>query len=317
MNIVVLWIALIVLSLVSLFVGVKDLSPLDLFQLDELQAQVLWVTRIPRLISILIAGSSLSVVGFLMQQLSRNKFVSPTTAGTMDAASLGIMVSMIYFSAAGLLSKMVVAFLFALLGTFLFMQFLQRIRFQNTVFIPLVGIMFGNIISSLTTFLGYRYDMIQSISTWFQGDFSMVMQGRYELLYLSVPLIFVAYMFANRFTIAGMGEEFAINLGLNYRQVVNLGLVIVALVSASVVLTIGRLPFLGLIVPNIVAIYMGDHLQKSLSHTALLGALFILACDILGRILIYPYEIPIGLIVGILGSGIFLALLMRRTAHGA
>src|SRR5699024_9035920 len=152
--------------------------------------------------------------------------------------------------------------------------------------------------------------------SWMQGDFSMIMSGNYELMYVSIPILIIAYLFANKFTIAGMGEDFARNLGLNYRQVVNIGLIIVALVTASVVLSVGIIPFLGLIIPNIVTIYQGDHLKKSLIHTALLGANFVLACDIIGRIIIYPYEIPISLTVGVIGSGIFIYLLLRRKKYG-
>lgn len=306
---------LVVFSCASIFIGVKDLTPLDLLSLSEDQAQILFVSRIPRLISIIIAGASMSICGLIMQQLTRNKFVSPTTAGTMDSARLGILVSLLIFTTASPLQKMVVAFIFALLGTFLFMKILERIKFKDTIFIPLVGLMFGNIIGSISTFLAYKYDLIQNMSSWLLGDFSMMIKGRYELLYLSIPLVVIAYMFANKFTIAGMGEDFSKNLGLNYRRVVNIGLVIVALVTASVVLTVGMIPFLGLIIPNIVSLYRGDHLKNSLSHTVLLGAVFVLFCDILGRVIIYPYEIPISLTVGVIGSGVFIYLLLRRRAH--
>lgn len=100
------------------------------------------------------------------------------------------------------------------------------------------------------------------MSAWLQGDFSTVLKGRYEMLYVSIPLLIIAYLFANRFTIAGMGEEFAVNLGLNYKAVVNIGLVLVAAVSSVVILTVGTIPFLGLVVPNIVTMYQGDHLKK-------------------------------------------------------
>ncbi|MNI81657.1 Iron-uptake system permease protein FeuB [compost metagenome] len=138
-----------------------------------------------------------------------------------------------------------------------------------------------------------------------------MLKGNYELIYISVPLLLLAYLFANRFTVAGMGEDFAVNLGLNYKAVVNIGLVIVALVSTVVLLTAGMIPFLGLVVPNIVSLYIGDHLKKSLAHTALLGAVFLLLCDILGRIVIYPYEVSISLTVGVIGSGLFIYLLLR------
>lgn len=250
-----------------------------------------------------------------MQQLSRNKFVSPTTAGTLDATRLGILVSMLLFANASMIEKMAVAFFFALAGTFLFMQILNRIKFKDAIFIPLIGLMFGNILSSITTFFAYRADVIQNMSAWLQGDFSMVMKGSYELLYISVPVFIIAYMYANRFTVAGMGEDFSKNLGLKYRSVVNIGLTLVALITATVVLTVGMIPFLGLIIPNIVSIFKGDHLQKTLPHTAMLGAIFLLICDILGRVLIYPYEITISLMVGVIGSFIFLIMLFRRKAY--
>lgn len=308
--------ALIVLSITSLFIGVKNISPLDLFNLRDDQTHILLASRFPRLISLIIAGVSMSIVGLIMQQLTRNKFVSPTTAGTMDSARLGVLVSMILFSSATPLMRMSVAFVFALAGTFLFMKILDKIKYKDSIFIPLVGLMFGNIVGSITTFFAYRYDLIQNISAWLQGNFSMIIKGRYELLYISIPLVIIAYLYANRFTVAGMGEEFSVNLGLKYKQVVNIGLVLVALVSTIVLLTVGMIPFLGLIIPNIVTIYRGDHLKKNLSHTALLGAVFVLACDILGRLIIYPYEIPIGLTVGVIGSGIFLYMLIRRRKYG-
>lgn len=303
---------LIALSCTSLFVGVTRISPLDLFRFDDHQTQIFWQSRVPRLISILIAGVTLSISGFIMQQLSRNKFVSPTTAGTMDSARFGILIALIVFTSASPFEKMIVAFVFSLVGTFLFMKILDRIKMKDPVFIPLVGLMFGNIISSITTFFAYKHDLIQNMSAWLQGDFSMVTAGRYEMLYISIPLVMIAYIFADRFTIAGLGEDFAKNLGLNYKQAVNVGLIIVALSTTLVVLTVGLIPFLGLVVPNIVSLYRGDNLKNSLFDTALLGAVFILFCDILGRIIIFPYEIPIGLTVGVIGSGIFIYLLMRR-----
>lgn len=308
---------LLILSFVSLFIGVQDISPLDLFRLDDEEVQTLVISRIPRLLSVLIVGVSLSVCGLIMQQLTQNKFVSPTTAGTMDWARLGILVAVVVFTQASTLQRMFIAFLFALFGTFIFMKILERIRFKNVVFVPLVGLMLGSVVNSITTFLAYRYDLVQSLSSWMQGSFSLVLKGRYEILYIGIPLVVIAFLFANRFTVAGMGKDFSTNLGLNYNQIMNIGLFIVAMITATIVVTIGSIPFLGLVIPNIVSIIRGDNLKNSLPHTALLGAIFLLACDILGRVLIYPYEIPIGLVVGVVGSAIFLYLLLRRRSHAA
>ncbi|MBP6562990.1 MAG: ABC transporter permease [Neisseriaceae bacterium] len=309
---------LCILSVVSLFVGVIDISLKDLFNLTEDQKQIILVSRLPRLLSILIAGASMSIAGLIMQKLSQNKFVSPTTAGTMESARLGILISLLLFTNATPLQKMGVAFACSLGGTFLFMKILDHIKYKDVIFVPLVGLMFGGIIGSISTFFAYKYDLIQNMASWLLGDFSMVLKGRYELMYVSVPLMVFAYLYANQFAVAGLGEDFAKNLGLKYRQVVNIGLAIVAMITASVVLTVGMIPFLGLIVPNIVAMYQGDHLKNSLSHTALLGAVFVLVCDILGRVIIYPYEISISVTVGVIGSIMFIWLIFKRQgAHGS
>ena len=306
---------LVLLSILSIFIGVVPLNMTDLFHLTDQQVQIILISRLTRLISIVIAGMGLSISGLIMQQLSRNKFVSPTTAGTMDSARFGILVAMLLFGSATPMQRMLVAFVFSLLGSFIFLRILDKIKFKDPVFIPLVGLMFGTIISSITTFFAYQNDLIQNMSAWLQGNFALVLQGQYELLYLSVPLVILAYLFANRFTIAGLGEDFAKNLGLNYRLVVNLGLIIVSLITAVVVLTVGTIPFLGLVIPNIVSIYRGDHLKNNLPFTALLGAIFLLASDILGRLIIFPYEIAIGVVVGVVGSFVFLYLVMRRNVY--
>jgi len=183
--------------------------------------------------------------------------------------------------------------------------------------VPLVGIMLGGgdamggIIGSITTFFAYRYDMIQSVMLWAAGDFSTIMQGRYELLWLSLPLTILAYLVANRFTIAGLGAEFSTGLGLNYRHTTLYGMVIVACVTALVVVTGGQIPFLGLVVPNMIAMMMGDNMRRNLPFVALLGSAIVLLCDIAGRLIRYPFEIPIGIMMGVIGSAIFLILLFQ------
>ncbi|WP_302509390.1 ABC transporter permease [Gallibacterium anatis] len=303
---------LAVLSITSLLIGVSSVSISGLLQFDAEQWQILLISRIPRLVSILIAGAGLSICGLIMQQLSRNRFVSPTTAGTMDCARLGVLLAILCFPDASMLLKSAIAIIAAFAGSLLFMILLSKLKFTDVIFVPLVGIMFGNIISSMTAFIAYQQDLLQNLSAWLQGDFSLIMSGRYEMLYISIPTILFAYIYAQRFSIIGMGEEFATNLGLNYKQVLYLGLAIVSIVSSIVIVTVGVIPFLGLIIPNIVALYLGDNLRNTLSHTALLGAIFVLFCDILGRIVIYPYEISINAVVGVFGSAIFLYLLFKR-----
>lgn len=305
-------IALVILSLISLFIGVSNISITDILAGDSHKMKIILISRLPRLISIIIAGMGLSISGLIMQQISKNKFTSPTTAGTMDSAKMGLMFAMLFMPKAGVISKAVFSFIFALLGSLIFMTILKKLKVKNIIFVPLVGMMFGNLVSSITSFISYYKDMNQSLNAWFQGSFSTVMKGNYELLYLCIPAIILAFIYANKFTIAGMGESFATNLGLNHARVVNIGLILVSAVSALTLVMVGNIPFLGLIIPNLVSITKGDNLKNSLVETCLFGGSFVLLCDIIGRVIIAPYEVSIGLTVGVIGSAMFLYLVMRR-----
>ncbi len=305
------------LSVISVFIGASDVTLSSILNGDSQQLYILFISRIPRLLSVCVTGVGMGICGLIMQQLTRNKFVSPTTAATMDFAKLGMLIAMVFFAGASLVHKMVFAFICSLLGTFLFMGIMKQVKFRNSLFIPLIGMMLGNVVNSITSFIAYQFDLVQNISSWAQGDFTNIMKGNYELLYLSIPLVFIAFLYANKFTIAGMGEDFSANLGLNHKWVVNVGLTIIALITSVIIITVGSIPFIGLIVPNVVSMYLGDNLKRGLWHTALMGALFLLACDVIGRIVIYPYEVSIGLTVGVIGSIIFLYMLMRRGSNAS
>lgn len=308
---------LLVLASASLFIGVSDVTPSAL--LDPSRAshamEILLASRLPRTLALLLAGASLAVAGLIMQMLVRNRFVEPSTAGTVESASLGILVVMLLAPGLPVFAKMLVAALFAMAGTALFLAILRRVPLRSEFIVPLVGIMLGGVIEAGTNFVAYRHDMLQSIHAYMIGDFSTILSGRYELLWVSFALTCVAYIAADRFTVAGLGEDFTTNLGLDYRKVMVLGMTIVALVTATVVVTCGVIPFLGLVVPNLVRIAMGDHLRRTLPWVALAGAGLVVACDIVARVVVAPYEIPIGTIMGVIGSVLFLYFLLGRRRH--
>lgn len=304
--------AVLVLAVISLFVGVAEVD-LGSLLTDPEAREVFALSRVPRTAALLLAGSGLAVAGLIMQHLARNRFVSPTTAGTIDAAGLGLLTATLLFAGASIMTKITIAMVFALAGTALFIAIIQRIQFKDVILVPLVGLLLGGVFSAIAEFFAYRTNLTQTMSVWMNGDFSGVIQGRYETLWLAGAVALIAYLFANRFTAAGMGRDFATNIGVNYRLWMGAGLSIAAMVTAVVVVTVGAIPFLGLIVPNIVTLMLGDNLRRVLPTTALAGAALVVLCDILGRWLIYPYEIPVGTIVGVVGSAIFLVLILRRS----
>lgn len=307
---------LLVLSAVSLFIGVLDVNLKGLLSGDAETIKIFFISRLPRLLAILCTGIGMSVAGLIMQQLCMNKFVSPTTGATISSAQFGILIALIFMPGSTLWGRTIFAFIFAVLGTWIFVAFIQRIQFKDVVMVPLVGIMFGNVVMGLTNFLAYKYEMTQALSTWLVGHFSMVIRGRYEIVYMVVPLVILAFIYANHFNIVGMGKDFSKNLGVHYNLVLFMGLTIAAMITASVVVVVGSISYIGLIVPNIVAMFKGDRIRGTLIDTALFGAIFVLLCDIIARSVIRPYELPIELVVGITGSIIFIVMLLYRLKNG-
>ena len=306
--------ALLSLMAWSLFVGAGQMTWRGVWT-DADMRDIFLISRVPRTLSLLLAGSAMSVAGLIMQMLTQNRFVEPSIAGTTQSASLGLLLVMIVNPAASVLLKMVVAVLFAMAGTALFMTLLQRMRIKSPLMVPLTGIMLGAIFSSVTTFLAMEFDLLQSLSGWESGDFSGVLQGRYELLWMVGGLTLLAMLIADRFTVAGMGREFSVNVGLNYQYIMLTGMAIVSVISGVVVVVIGVLPFLGLIVPNIVSLAMGDNLRRSIPWVALCGGGLVVLCDIIGRLIVWPFEMPASVILGAIGAMVFLFLLLRRPKH--
>ncbi|MCZ4292553.1 iron chelate uptake ABC transporter permease subunit VctD [Vibrio sinaloensis] len=299
---------LIVLGIASLFVGVGKLTPSLLFAGDSQSWQLLMTSRIPRLMAVLLAGAGLSIAGLIMQQISQNRFASPSTSGTVECAMLGYVLSLVLF---GNGQQLWLIFAVSMAGTLLFVQFINRVQFKNAIFVPLIGIIFGNVIDSLATFIAYKYDALQNLSSWTIANFANLLQGDFELLYIAIPVAIFSYLYAARISAVGLGKDFATNLGLNYQQVLVLGVLLVSVMSATVVMIVGMLPFLGLIVPNLVSQFCGDNLRKNIPITALLGALIVLCCDLAGRLIIFPYEIPISTIISILGGSVFIYFILK------
>lgn len=311
---------LLVAAYLSLAVAVVDIPLGDLFHPSPEQWQLLTLSRIPRVLSILMAGAALSVAGLIMQRVTQNSFVSPSTSGTVEAAIFGVLIATLVVPGVSLLAKMVLAIAVALAGTFGFLYILNRMPPRDPIVVALVGIMYGGVIGAVTVFIAYQQDLLQLLEIWATGSFSAAMAGQYEPLYLVLVVGLVGYLYADRFTVVGMGREFATNLGVSYRTVLNIGLVVVSVMAATVVVVVGAIPFLGLIVPNVVSLAMGDHVRRVLPVTALAGAGFVLVCDVVGRLVRFPYEVPVGTVAGVVGAAAFIWLVLRtasgKEAHG-
>lgn len=309
---IIIW---IILVLLSLRIGVLDFTFKKLFELDPDALNILWISRIPRTIAIIISASAMSIAGLIMQSISKNKFISPSTAGTTNAAVLGVLIGYLILGDQTIYVRTIFAFVFSLALTGVFMMMLKRIKFKNAIYIPLIGMMYGALISAVATFIAHRYQALQFLNTIGVGGFANKAIGTYELLYLVIPAVVLAFVYATRFSIAGMGEDFSKNLGVSYQFVVMVGLTIIAIISSLTFVMVGMLPFIGLVVPNLVSYYYGDHVKKTILDIALFGSAFVMLNDIISRVIVYPYEVSISFTMGITGSIIFMWIIFRRVRH--
>jgi iron complex transport system permease protein len=302
--------AVALLLVLSLFTGVYDVMGAD----DG--AQMFAITRVPRTIALVLAGAAMAMSGLIMQLMTQNRFVEPSTTGTTEWAGLGLILVMILFPGSGLLTRMTVAIIFSFVGTMVFFLFLRRVTLRSSLIVPIIGIMLGAVVGSVSTFVALQFDALQNLGVWFAGSFTSVLRGSYEVLWIVLAVGVAVFVVADRLTVAGLGEDIATNVGVNYRRIVLLGTGLVAVATGVVTVVVGNLPFLGLIVPNVVSMIRGDDLRSNLPWVCLLGIAIVTVCDLIGRTIIMPFEVPVSLILGIVGAAVFITLLLRQRRHG-
>ncbi|MDJ0399232.1 ABC transporter transmembrane protein [Rhodococcus rhodochrous] len=293
------------LLIASLFTGVFDIFG------GDFGWEMFNITRVPRTIALVLAGAAMAMSGLVMQLLTQNRFVEPTTTGTTEWAGLGLLIMMIVAPTAGLLPRMIGAVVAAFIGTMIFFLFLRRVQLSSSLIVPIVGIMLGAVVGSITTYIALATDKLQSLGIWFAGSFTSIIKGQYEVLWIVAVVAVLVFIAADRFTVAGLGEDVATNVGLNYNRIILLGTGLIAIATGVVTVVVGSLPFLGLIVPNIVSMFRGDDLRSNLPWVCLLGIAIVTVCDLIGRTIIMPFEIPVSLILGVVGSVVFIAMLLR------
>ena len=303
-------VAVIILGLISLFTGVYDIRG------QEDGMSMFFITRVPRTAALMLTGAAMSMAGLVTQLITRNRLVEPTTAGTIEWAGLGLIFVYLIFPAPTLVLRMTGAIIFSFIGTMVFFLFLRRVKLRSSLIVPIIGMMLGAVVSAISTFVGLAFQMTQNVENWFIGSFSAIQIGRYEYLWLIVIISLFIFIFADKLTLAGLGEDVATSLGLNYNRVIILGTGLISFAVGIVAAVIGNLPFLGLIVPNVISMYRGDNLRSNLPWVCVLGMGIITVCDIISRTIIMPFEVPVSLILGTLGSITFIIILLKQRRQG-
>lgn len=298
--------AVIVLAIASVFTGAYDILK------EGNSTQMFFITRIPRTLALMLAAVAMSLSGIVMQLISQNKLVEPTTTGTIEWAGLGLLLVYVIIPNPSLFQRMTGAIIASFIGSMVFFYLLRNIKLKSSLFVPIVGIMLGAVISAVSTFIGLEFNMTQVIEVWFQGSFAPIQRGRYEYLFVIILITIAIYRYADKLTIAGLGEDITTNLGLDYNQIILRANILIAIACGIVAAVIGNIPFLGLIIPNIVSLYRGDDLRANIPWVCLVSMIVMLASDILSRVIIAPFELPVSLILGSAGSIIFIVILLNQ-----
>lgn len=207
-------IGVILLGVISLFTGVYDIRG----QIDGWD--MFFITRVPRTVALMLTGAALAMTGLVMQLITQNRLVEPTTTGTTEWAGLGLLTVYLLFPGPSLVLRMTGAIVFSFIGTMIFFLFLRRVRLRSSLIVPIIGLMLGAVISAVSTFLGLFFEMAQVIESWFVGSFTAVQAGRYEFLWIIVLVTFFIFIYANRLTLAGLGEDVSKSLGVNYNTLI-------------------------------------------------------------------------------------------------
>lgn len=270
---------------------------------------LLMVSRIPRTAAALLAGAGLALAGVVVQQVVQNRLVEPSLTGAPEASMLGLLLVTLIAPGMAVAGKMLIAAAAALLGMAGYLALAARLPREDPMLLPIVGIVYGGIVGAICVYIAWATDLMQFLGAWQLGEFSGVMIGRYEWLWAIAALAGLLYVVADRITILGLGEAQARSLGLDYAQTRALGLVVVSVITALVLVTVGAFPFVGLVAPNLIARWRGDNLRANLPLIAVGGGMLLLTADIIGRAIRYPFEIPAATVVAVFGAGVFLWLL--------
>lgn len=328
-SISTLIILLIGLFIISIFIGTPSFSFSDGFLAifgigNSTNVTIIQQIRLPRIIGAVLMGASLSISGLIMQTMSNNVMASPSTLGVTNASVLGANFAIIILGGGSIVSfggkvnisnpyiVSLIAFIFAFLATILVL-FLSRIKKFNNATTVLIGITFGTFCTGLTNLIQY-FANDTSLSTAVYWAFGNLERLSYldNLIILVVLILSLTFflIFSYRYNAVLLGEESASTLGINLNIFRFLSLLLASLLTAVCVSFIGIIGFIGLIVPQITRRLVGNNHKHLIISSALFGSVVLLISDLLARIMLNGYALPVGAVTSILGAPIFITLLL-------
>ena len=322
---VLIFLSVLACSLGAAHLGIGEVAraigarifPFIHFEVSRLADMVVWQLRLPRILMAIVAGAGLALSGAAMQGITRNPLVSPFTIGVSSAAALGAAVAIILgisIAGAGKFFIVANAFVFALGVAFLVMG-ISRLRGTRAETLILAGIAIMYIISAMTSFLQYlaEKEELHALVHWMFGSLAVASWDRLLIItILTLAVIPILLKYAWDLNAIAAGDEVAKSLGVNTGRTRNIVLILATFITAGIICFTGIIGFICLMSPHIARLLIGGDHRFLFPASSIVGGILLLGADTLGRVIIAPTEIPVGIVVAFLGGPFFLYLLMTR-----
>lgn len=304
-------------SIGAVKISIAEIIDILTTRTETVNASILMDIRLPRVLLAAVLGAGLAAVGGVMQAIFKNPLVDSYTLGMSSGAALGAVISIITginVSIMGIDTTGVFAFIGAVLTLF-FVYSLAYTKSRISInSLLLAGVAASYFLSSVISFvMMLNHDKIEHIVFWTMGSLSMANWNELGVAALFIlPSLTVLIFYTRELNILVMGEDAAHHLGINTKALKNILLVTCSLIVGSVVSTGGTIAFLGLVAPHITRLIAGSDNRRVIPYSALLGATLLVLADTMGRVLIQPMEIPVGVMTSIMGGPFFIFLLRRQ-----
>lgn len=311
---------IVVVTIMSISMGTKSIALetiLDAFiryDKENVDHQIIWSGRVPRALAVLFVGAFLATAGAIMQGVTRNFLASPSIMGVTDGSAFFITMAFVFLPGISSFNLVLLSMLGSLFGGALVFGFASIIKNGlSPVRLAIIGTVIGTFISSIGTAIAMYHQISQTITMWYNSKVHMV---EMELIYLCVPIgmigLLLAISLARAVTITALGEDVAVGLGQNTRIVKVLSMFAVAILTGTAVALVGKVAFVGLVVPHIVRMLVGVDYRVIIPCSAVMGAFFLAGCDLVSRYINFPFETPIGVVTALIGVPFFLYLIRRK-----
>lgn len=285
---------------------------------DELIHYVIMTIKIPRILGAILVGALLAVGGAVMQGVTKNYLASPDVVGVDSGAGLGLSIAMaITGGTTSYWNNIMFSMIGATVATVIIFYVSSKIRgSESGVKLLLAGSAIGMLFSGASTSINIWSGLGQSINVWNNSGLLGIKWVAIGILMLGVIGLIIAFLIAGRITVLGMGDETAISLGQNVKVTKLLGIISVVFIATATVCTVGNIGFVGLVIPNMVKMSVGEDYRKILPISAFFGSLLLVVADVVSRFINYPAETPIGTVTSIIGIPVFLYLVNSRQSKG-